>query len=49
LQQNRFGDVSEDDFHPKQTEIIDGISYVYPIDPKGIERKWRYARQMAVN
>lgn len=40
-----FGDVSEDDFHPKKTEIIDGISYVYPIDPKGIERKWRYARQ----
>lgn len=40
-----FGDVSDDDFHPQQTEVVDGISYVYPIDPKGIERKWRYARQ----
>lgn len=40
-----FGDVSKDDFHPKQTEVIDGVSFIYPIDPKGIERKWRYARQ----
>lgn len=40
-----FGDVCEDDFHPKQTEVINGISYVYPIDRNGIERKWRYARQ----
>ena len=40
-----FGDVSPDDYHPKQTEIIDGIYYVYPIDRNGIERKWRYARQ----
>ncbi|BCI65391.1 site-specific DNA-methyltransferase [Acetobacter aceti] len=40
-----FGDVCPDDFHPKQTEVIDGISYVYPIDKAGVERKWRYARQ----
>ena len=40
-----FGDVSPDDYHPKQTEIVDGKYYVYPIDVKGIERKWRYARQ----
>ncbi len=40
-----FGDVCPDDFHPKQTEIIDGKIYVYPIDVKGVERKWRYARQ----
>ncbi|MGX7014717.1 site-specific DNA-methyltransferase [Vagococcus silagei] len=39
-----FGEVSKFDFHPKQTEILDGIAYVYLIDPKGIERKWRYAR-----
>lgn len=40
-----FGDVSKDDFHPKQTEVIDGETFVYPIDKSGIERKWRYARQ----
>ena len=40
-----FGDVCADDFHPKQTEVIDGVSYVYPIDKSGVERKWRYARQ----
>lgn len=40
-----FGDVSPDNFHPKQTEIVDGVSYVYPIDKSGVERKWRYARQ----
>ncbi len=40
-----FGDVSSDDFHPEQTEFVDGKYYVYPIDVKGVERKWRYARQ----
>ncbi len=41
-----FGEVLEDDKHPKyQTEEIRGKKYVYPIDPEGIERKWRYARQ----
>ena len=40
-----FGDVTPDNVHPSQTEIHDGIYYVYPIDRKGIERKWRYARQ----
>ena len=40
-----FGDVTPDNVHPSQTEIHDGIYHVYPIDRKGIERKWRYARQ----
>jgi adenine-specific DNA-methyltransferase len=40
-----FGDVCPDEFHPNQTEVIDGVSYVYPIDKAGVERKWRYARQ----
>lgn len=40
-----FGDVSSDEEHPSQTEERDGKYYVYPIDNKGIERKWRYARQ----
>lgn len=40
-----FGDVCPDEFHPKQTEVNDGVSYVYPIDKTGVERKWRYARQ----
>lgn len=40
-----FGDVSDDAVHPQQTERIDGVDYVYPIDRQGVERKWRYARQ----
>lgn len=40
-----FGDVCPNDFHPKQTEIKDGVAYVYPIDISNVERKWRYARQ----
>lgn len=40
-----FGDVSPDDYHPKQTEQIKDMYYVYPIDRQGVERKWRYARQ----
>jgi adenine-specific DNA-methyltransferase len=40
-----FGDVCLDDFHPNQTERVGDISYVYPIDNSGVERKWRYARQ----
>jgi len=41
-----FGDVTSTIFHPnKQTEKNKDSYYVYPIDPKGIERKWRYARQ----
>lgn len=41
-----FGDVSDDAFHPtSQTEQHGDKYYIYPIDTKGIERKWRYARQ----
>ncbi|MCK9594830.1 MAG: site-specific DNA-methyltransferase, partial [Candidatus Omnitrophica bacterium] len=41
-----FGDVPPKDFHPKkQTEEKKGSFYVWPIDVKGVERKWRYARQ----
>lgn len=41
-----FGDVSDDSFHPSsQTEKHGEEYYVYPIDTKGVERKWRYARQ----
>jgi adenine-specific DNA-methyltransferase len=42
-----FGDVASDDFHPKTAneKQKDGNIYVWPIDEKGIERKWRYARQ----
>ncbi|MEI6843220.1 MAG: site-specific DNA-methyltransferase [bacterium] len=41
-----FGDVLDNNKHPKkQTENKDGLSYIWPIDSKGIERKWRYARQ----
>lgn len=41
-----FGDVPKNDYHPKkQTEESKGLFYVWPIDIKGVERKWRYARQ----
>ena len=42
-----FGNVLEESKHPKQKIIKrNNNSYeVWPIDKKGIERKWRYARQ----
>lgn len=41
-----FGDVEADSVHPKsQTVKKRDKFYVYPIDTRGIERKWRYARQ----
>jgi adenine-specific DNA-methyltransferase len=42
-----FGDVLPDDEHPPQTVEVNGVYEVYPIDTKGVERKWRYARQSA--
>ncbi len=41
-----FGDVSPDDYHPNGTNVIEGKEIlVYPVDSKGVERKWRYAKQ----
>lgn len=41
-----FGDVCPNDFHPKMNiKRKDGIIEIYPIDPEGTERKWRFARQ----
>ncbi len=41
-----FGDVSSDVYHPeKNVPLENGKIAVYPIDSKGVERKWRYARQ----
>jgi len=41
-----FGEVLPDSEHPHQTvEHENGVFEVFPIDTKGIERKWRYARQ----
>ena len=41
-----FGDVCDDNFHPKSNELqSNGLIAVYPIDKNGVERKWRYARQ----
>jgi len=46
-----FGEVCEESFHPSGVnEIMDnGVIAVYPIDPQGIERKWRYARNTVEN
>lgn len=41
-----FGDVVAAETHPKSQTVAEGKKHlVYPIDPEGIERKWRYARQ----
>jgi adenine-specific DNA-methyltransferase len=41
-----FGDVPDDNFHPKnRIERVGNLCFVWPIDKNGIERKWRYARQ----
>lgn len=42
-----FGEVAEDSYHPEFQTISkdNGELWIYPIDQKGIERKWRYARQ----
>lgn len=40
-----FGDVCADDFHPGRANVPKGSAVlVYPVDSKGEERKWRYAR-----
>src|SRR5699024_10402442 len=39
-----FGEVLPNDIHPRVNEKVNDFIYVYPIDSKGIERKWRYAR-----
>jgi len=41
-----FGDVLEARKHPARQTVKSGRKMlVYPIDSKGVERKWRYARQ----
>lgn len=42
-----FGEVCSDDFHPEKSNIKqdDGSIFVYPVDPNGIERKWRYGQK----
>ena len=42
-----FGDVLDKDVHPENVNVVrdDGVIEVYPIDPQGVERKWRFARQ----
>lgn len=40
-----FGDVCDDDYHPKKSNVIEnGVTYVYPIADDGEERKWVFAR-----
>jgi adenine-specific DNA-methyltransferase len=41
-----FGNVAKQEVHPKKQTVKSGNKFfVYPIDRRGIERKWRYARQ----
>lgn len=39
-----FGDVADARVHPERNLKIGRKTHVYPIDPQGIERKWRYSR-----
>ena len=41
-----YGDVCDDTFHPGKSNVLQpgGRIAVYPVDPQGVERKWRYAR-----
>lgn len=40
-----FGDVCDKNYHPQMNvKRNDGSIEVYPIDPQGIERKWRFER-----
>ncbi|MBU3957951.1 MAG: site-specific DNA-methyltransferase, partial [Nanoarchaeota archaeon] len=42
-----FGPVCKDNFHPGSVNIRrrNGVIEIYPVDPQGVERKWRFARQ----
>lgn len=42
-----FGDVPDEKYHPKKKNTIrkDGVIEVWPVDVKGIERKWVFAKQ----
>lgn len=42
-----FGEVSPDNYHPESPNILrdDGVVEVYPVDNKGVERKWRFGRE----
>lgn len=46
-----FGEVPEDDYHPNGSNVLleDGIIQVWPIDPNGNEKKWRYGRETVPN
>ncbi len=46
-----FGDVPSDDFHPNapNVKMDDGSIQVWPIDPNGNEKKWRYGRETVPN
>jgi adenine-specific DNA-methyltransferase len=42
-----FGEVPDEKYHPKTKNIKrkDGVIEIWPIDVKGVERKWVFARQ----
>lgn len=39
-----FGDVCPENFHPSVNEHAKNSISIYPIDTKGVEKKWRYER-----
>lgn len=40
-----FGEICDDDFHPPVNVHKNDFVEIFPIDSKGVERKWRYAKQ----
>ena len=40
-----FGDIPKNSFHPKSAnELKKGLIYIWPIDGKNVERRWRFAK-----
>ena len=45
-----FGDIPDNSFHPKSAnEIKNGLVYIWPIDAKGVERRWRFAKDTVLS
>lgn len=46
-----FGEICSNSFHPKRSNIVrkDDVIEVYPIDGKGVERKWCFGRETVEN
>lgn len=45
-----FGEIPPSSFHPSSAnESKDGLIYIWPIDAKGVERRWRFAKDTVLS